>query len=88
MPITKSEFERGKKIDEVEERIVSILEQNKDKAYTLMDIFNILFQRKSKNDMLVQFISVWSINITLNNLVRDGRVIKKQIRYQDYYSIP
>lgn len=76
MPISIGEFRKGKKTDSFEEGVLSFLEQNKDKAFTVIEI------------ALGVGMDAPSCASLLNRLEREGRIIKKRINLVEYYSSP
>ncbi len=93
MSISRDEFEKGKKKDPLEEKIVDFLEKNKDEAFNgreiaksvgikVMDVKN--EDWKTNAVRLLGEVSFYNV---LDKLAWEGQIIKKKINYEDYYSI-
>lgn len=92
MPVSVEEFEKGKKKDPLEEEIVHFLEENKDKAFSAIEIAKtvVFKEKKFAEDWLTNLVRVatwwFSFHGALERLVREGRIRKRNIDRVDYYT--
>lgn len=93
MPISIGEFEKGTKKDPLEEEIVQFLEENKDKAFSDLEIAKkVVFKGKiTGEDWLTNLVRVatwwFSFHGALDRLVKEGRIRKRNIERVDYYTL-
>ena len=85
MPIDKNEFDRGKKDDWVAKRILSFLKRNKDKGFDSSEIIRGIGYKIRDDRLVWEVLGYMAFHRTLDDLVKDGRVIKKKVSYNDYY---
>lgn len=88
MPISRSEFESGKVLSEVEKAIVAYLERNRNNAYTMGEIMDgINFQTDFRDlwKAVLSGIAVVGLQVTLNNLVTEKRIRVNIIQGTYYY---
>lgn len=91
MPISKEEFEKGKKKNPLEEKIVDFLMKNKDATFTDPEIAdNVGIEpvdlSKGWKTNATKFFGWLGFYSTLNRLVREGKIKKKRINHEEYYS--
>ncbi len=84
MPIKRDEFEKGRKIPELERAALQFLGQQKDKAFTANEMARELRQIQGAS-WLADVLSVWNMSITLDNLVKDGQAQKRVVAGETYY---
>jgi hypothetical protein len=99
MSISKDEFEKGKKKDPLEEKIVDFLKKNKDEAFTGTEIAESIGIKviDVNEDWITSFFEILKDNLpsgvmfsfyrVLDGLVRENKIIKGKIDSEDYYSI-
>jgi len=83
MPISKSEFARGRKSTELENAAIAFLRSHPQLAYSQAEIFSSIFQ--PSNNFLQDVANTLALGGTLNRLVRERRVLKKQVSLVDHY---
>lgn len=88
MPISRDEFEKERKIDLREEMVVSFLEKNKDKAFTVREIASALGIPLLEESILNSFSNYFRFISILSRLENEGRIIKKRVDFEDFYSVP
>lgn len=92
MPIKKDEWDRGRKWNTTEERILTFLRNNKNTGFTNSEILDGIGY-KARVDDFRSFIGVaaafWSINDALNTLIKEGtvkaKIVKKAVGEETYY---
>ena len=89
MPIASDEFEKGRKIEAVERRVLDFLKKNKNKAFTQTEILNALYPSAPNQGFWTGLASGLLLGIGVENalkkLVDDGLVKGKQITGEIYY---
>lgn len=92
MPISKKEWDVGRKWDTLEARILSFLHNNRDKALTSTEIMHGIGYTSQGTDfmgLVGTIASIWTINNALITLVKEGsvkaRVIDTTAGEQTYY---
>lgn len=88
MPIDRSEFESGKVLGELEKAVISFLNENRNKAFTMSDIMDgIHFQRSFKDlwKTILSVIGIAAFQSILNNLVTSGKIRMNIINGIYYY---
>lgn len=101
MPIDDDEWESGRSRDTTEQRVLGVLKNNQDKAFTAYEIAQSLnrvpqtSESDELGDLLIKGIagglSTWSVENALESLVDEGevgvRTIEERIGEKDYYRI-
>jgi len=88
MPIDKSEFESGKVLGELEKAVISFLNENRNKAFTMseiMDGINIQTSLKDLWQAILSVIAVLGFQSILNDLARSGKIRMNIINGISYY---
>jgi hypothetical protein len=88
LPISRSEFESGQILSDLEKRIISFLEKGHAQAFTSDEIMDgINFQTDFSNVVvgLLSGIAILGFPTILNNLVAKGKIRINIIKGQYYY---
>lgn len=88
MPISRSEFESGKVLSEVEKAIVTFLERNRSNAYSLGEIMDGMNFQTDFRDLwkaVLSGVAIVGLQVTLNNLVTEKRIRVNIIQGTYYY---
>jgi len=88
MPISRNEFESGQILTQLEKSIVSFLEKNRDRAFTMgeiMDGINIQTDFSDIFKAIVSGIYIFGFPSILNNLVAKGKIRMNIIQGLYYY---
>jgi hypothetical protein len=88
MPISKSEFESGQVLSEVEKAILTFLATNRNNAFTMgeiMDGINIQTDFRDLWKAVVSGIAIVGFQSILNNLVTSGKIRVNIIQGTYYY---
>jgi hypothetical protein len=88
MPISKSEFESGKVLSQLEKSVIAFLERNRDKAFTvneIMDGINIQTDFRDLWKAIVSGIFILWFPSMLNNLVTQEKIRMNIIQGIYYY---
>ncbi len=86
MPITRKEFEKGRKITPAEDSIRKVLQENPDKAYTSNELARELGHTFGQDFWKDVFTGV-GITSILDTLVREGFAVKREIGFETYYKL-
>jgi hypothetical protein len=89
MPISRSEFESRQILSEIEKRVISFLERNRDKAFTFGEIMDGIHFQTDFSDFLkaiLSGISIMGFPLILNNLVTKGKIRMDIINGNNYYA--
>jgi len=87
MPIDRSEFESGRVLTEIEKAVISFLERNRNKAFTMGEIMDGINFQTSFSDFwkaIISGLAIVGFQSFLNNLVTSGK-IRMNIIYGIYY---
>ena len=88
MPISRSEFESGKILSQLERAVIAFLEKNPDKAFTMneiMDGINIQTDFRDFWKALASGIIILGFPSFLNNLVTERKIRVNLIQGTYYY---
>jgi hypothetical protein len=88
MPISKTEFESGQVLSEIERNILTFLARNRGNAYTMGEIMDGINLQTNFNDLwkaIVSGIAVAGFQSILNNLVVCEKVRMNVIQGIYYY---
>jgi hypothetical protein len=88
MPIEKSEFDSGVVLSELEKSAVSFLENNRDKAFTMLEIMDGIDLQTDYGDLwkaIESGIIVFGMPTTLSNLVSKGKIKTNIVKGTLYY---
>jgi hypothetical protein len=87
-PISKSEFESGKVLSDLEKAVIAFLERNRDKAFNVSDIMDGINIQTDFRDFwkaIASGIIVLGFPSILNNLVTSGKIRVNIIQGIYYY---
>ena len=84
MPISKEEFEKGRKIPPLERTVVNFLQAHRNQAYSESEISNSLRLVRGTN-FFSDVIGALTLSGVLNTLAVEGRVTKKTVGDTEYY---
>jgi len=87
MPISKDEFESGRVLTELEKSVISFLERNRNKAFTIGEIMDSINIQTNFSDLwksIASGIFIFGFPSILNNLVTSGK-IRMNIIHGIYY---
>lgn len=87
MPITKTEFRKGKIVNPTEEAIKDFLRRNPDKAYTASEITGDGLGYASGENFLQDLLVLFGVINFLDILLKERAVVKRQIGFETYYRI-
>lgn len=88
MPISKSEFESGQVLSDVEKAILHFLANNRHNAYTMGEIMDGINIQTSFSDLwkaIISGIAIVGFQSILNNLVTSGKIRANIIQGTYYY---
>lgn len=88
MPIDRSEFESGNILSEVEKAVISFLERNRSKAFTiseLMDGTNLKANYSDFWNFILSAMGIVGFQSLLSNLVNIGKIRVNLINGTYYY---
>jgi hypothetical protein len=88
MPIEKSEFDTGVVLSELEKSAVSFLENNRDKAFTMLEIMDGIDLQTDYGDLwkaIESGIIVFGMPAILSNLVSKGKIKTNIVKGTLYY---
>jgi hypothetical protein len=88
MPIEKSEFDSGVVLSELEKSAVSFLENNRDKAFTMLEIMDGIDLQTDYGDLwkaIESGIIVFGMPAILSNLVSKGKIKTNIVKGTLYY---
>lgn len=88
LPISRSEFESGQILSDLEKRIVSFLEKDRSQAYTSDEIMDGVHFQTDFSNIVVGFLSgiaILGFPTILNNLVAKGKIRMNLIKGRYYY---
>jgi hypothetical protein len=88
MPISRSEFESGQVLSEVEKAILTFLATNRNNAFTMGDIMDGINIQTSFSDLwkaIISGIAIVGFQSILNNLVTSGKIRVNIIQGAYYY---
>lgn len=88
MPIEKSEFESGKILSDLEKAVISFLDRNRNKAFTvgeIMDGINIQTDFSDFWKSIASGLIIFGFPSILNNLVTSGKIRMNIINGTYYY---
>jgi len=88
MPISKSEFESGRVLSEVERAILAFLAKNRNNAFTMGEIMDGINIQTSFSDLwkaIISGIAIVGFQSILNNLVTSGKIRVNIIQGTYYY---
>lgn len=83
MPITKDEFMRGRRTTELEQALVAFLKSHPGTAYSQSELQAAVFQ--PTENVFQDLANFLAIGGTLDTLVKERRVLKKQVNLVDHY---
>ena len=90
MPIEKSEFDSGVVLSELEKSAVSFLENNRNKAFTMLEIMDGINLQTNFGDLWTAIesgIIIFGMPTILNNLVAKGKIKTNIINGILYYMV-
>jgi hypothetical protein len=88
MPISKSEFESGKVLSEVEKAILAFLATNRTNAFTMGEIMDGINIQADFGDLwkaIISGIAIAGFQSILNNLASSGKIRVNIIQGTYYY---
>jgi hypothetical protein len=88
MPIDRGEFESGQILNQVEKAVISFLNVNKNKAFTIseiMDGINLQASFKDLWNVILFVIGIAAFHLILNSLVTSGKIRMNIIKGMLYY---
>lgn len=88
MPIDRSEFESGQILNQVEKAVISFLNVNQNKAFTISEITDGIDLQGSFKDLwnvILFVIGIAAFQLILNNLVTSGKIRMNIIKGMPYY---
>jgi len=88
MPISKKEFEAGEILSELEKKIITFLENHRDDAFKSNEIMKGVKFRANFSSLpmtLLSSLGIFGFSLTLDDLVRKGKIRKKYIKDEFYY---
>ncbi len=88
MPVSKSEFESGRILSEVERAILTFLETNRNNAFTISEIMDGINIQTDFRDLWKAVVSGFAIvgfQSILNNLVTSGKIRVNILQGTYYY---
>ena len=88
MPIDRSEFESGRVLPKIEKAVISFLERNRNKAFTMVEIMDGINFQTSFRDFwkaIISGIAIVGFQSLLNNLATSGKIRVNIIQGIYYY---
>ena len=92
MPIKKDEWDRGRKWDTTEERILTFLRNNRNTGFTSSEIVEGIGYRARVSDFgsfIGAAAAFWLINDALNTLIKEGtveaKIVQEAVGEETYY---
>ncbi|MFQ5883782.1 MAG: hypothetical protein ACE5IO_01625 [Thermoplasmata archaeon] len=86
MPISKKEFKKGRPVTSTEKTVMNFLKKNPQEAYTAREIVEAIGYLLGQ-DVVSDVVTTWAIVGTLETLIGEKTVVKRQIGFVDYYMI-
>jgi hypothetical protein len=88
MPISRSEFESGRVLGQVEKAVIGFLERNRNNAYSISEIIDGINLKADFGDVwnvILFVIGIAAFQSILNNLVTSGKIRMNIINGMPYY---
>ncbi|OGS51100.1 MAG: hypothetical protein A3K65_06625 [Euryarchaeota archaeon RBG_16_68_12] len=85
MPITKEEFQKGRKISPLEKGGEKFLSENAGRAYTVSEILRGVGYKTGIN-LVSDFVNVIGLEQVLKKLIADKKVAARQVDFETYYT--
>jgi hypothetical protein len=93
MPINKDEWNKGRKLETIEVRIIRFLKSNRDKGFSAEEIHNALGYKTGPGfwDILAKIANMLIVQNALDLLVKEGsikaKIVKEAIGEVTYYMV-
>ena len=84
MPLSKDEFERGRRIPQLERRVLSYLIAHPDVAYSAPEVARAV-RPSSSVDLLSGVVNSLATDSALRRLAAEGKLRKRQVGAETFY---
>lgn len=84
-PITRQEFEKGRKTHRLEQAILQFLGNHRNQAFTLQELGRGVGVLRGIN-LIEDSLAIGQLNTAIRGLLRDRSVLSKVVSGQVYYS--
>ena len=88
MPISRDEFERGRRLDALQESVVAFLRENSDKAFTFNEVLQAMNNREPGREETLGVINSMLLFYTIENAIQNELVVSKSFEGERYYTVP
>lgn len=82
MPIKKGEWDRGRKWNTTEEKVLTFLRKNKDTAFTSSEVYSGIYRASGHGflSLIGAIVTSMSVDDALNTLIKEGTVKAKIVQ--------